>query len=139
VASDVHVAVISPSHPMWGEVREGAGLREAQLISTRQIVVASRDRSVVDPRFVLARHRWRTDTPVAALSLILAGLGWGSLPRNYIRPQLEAGQLVEMQFENLSNELQLWVDVVWSKARPLGLAARRFVERIGGGAPSSPV
>jgi len=29
--------------------------------------------------------------------------------------------------------------VVWSKSRPLGLAARKFVERIGGAAPSSPV
>jgi len=139
VASDVHVAVISPAHPVWQQAQAGTGLREAQLLSTRQIVVASRDRSVVDPRFVLARHRWRTDTPVAALSLILAELGWGWLPRNYIRPQLERGELVEMRFENLSNELQLWVDVVWSKSRPLGLAARKFVERIGGAAPSSPV
>lgn len=138
VTSDLHVAVVSPLHPMWLKARQGAPLRDAQLLSTRQIVVASRDRAVVDPRFVLARHRWRTDTPIAAMSLIVAGLGWGWLPRNYVQPQLESGQLVELKFENLSNKLQLCVDVVWSKARPLGLAARRFVEHIGGGAPSTP-
>ncbi len=32
-----------------------------------------------------------------------------------------------MPFENLSNVAALWVDVVWSKERPLGLGARRFV------------
>jgi len=34
---------------------------------------------------------------------------------------------VEIEFENLSNELELWVDVVWSKEHPLGLGAQRFV------------
>ena len=32
-----------------------------------------------------------------------------------------------MPFENLSNGAALWVDVVWSKERPLGLGAARFV------------
>ena len=35
-----------------------------------------------------------------------------------------------MPFENLSNGAALWVDVVWSKERPLGLGARRFVQLI---------
>ena len=34
---------------------------------------------------------------------------------------------MEMPFENLSNGTALWVDVVWSKERPLGLGAARFV------------
>ena len=44
------------------------------------------------------------------------------------RPRIDAGTLVEMPFENLSNGTALWVDVVWSKERPLGLGARRFVD-----------
>ena len=32
-----------------------------------------------------------------------------------------------MPFDNLSNGTALWVDVVWSKERPLGLGAARFV------------
>jgi hypothetical protein len=41
-----------------------------------------------------------------------------------------AGELVEIPFENLSNALDLWVDVVWSRERPLGLGAQRFVALI---------
>ena len=35
---------------------------------------------------------------------------------------------MEMPFDNLSNGTELWVDVVWSKERPLGLGAARFVQ-----------
>ena len=98
------------------------------LTTTRQIVVASRDLATTDPRFVFARHTWRTDNPVAALGLISAGLGWGWLPLSFVQPHVDSGALQVLAFENLTNRLQLWVDVVWSKERPLGLAARRFVE-----------
>jgi len=90
-------------------------------------VVASRDRAITDARLVFARHVWRTDTPVAALGLIEAGLGWGWLPRSFVRAPLAAGTLRELPFDNLTNALALWVHVVWSKERPLGLAARRVI------------
>jgi len=100
------------------------------MTTTRQIVVAGRDLATSDPRFVFARHVWRTDNALAALSLITAGLGWGWLPRNFAKPHVAAGALVEIPFENLSNGLDLWVDVVWSRERPLGLGAQRFVALI---------
>jgi DNA-binding transcriptional LysR family regulator len=125
VASDTMVAVIAPGHP--GLAAAGGRFREAHLTTTRQIVVASRDLATSDPRFVFARHVWRTDNALAALSLIAAGLGWGWLPRNFARPHVAAGTLLEIPFENLSNGLDLWVDVVWSRERPLGLGAQRFV------------
>ena len=45
-------------------------LREEHLTTTRQIVVASRDLGQTDPRFVFARHHWRTDNHLAALGHI---------------------------------------------------------------------
>ena len=126
VSSETMVAVIAPSHPVLAQA--GGSLREQHLITTRQIVVAGRDLATSDPRFVYARDTWRTDNALAALSLIAAGLGWGWLPRNVVLPHMAAGALVEIPFENLSNGLDLWVDVVWSKERPLGLGAGRFVE-----------
>ena len=126
VSSETMVAVIAPAHPV---LAQAAGkLREQHLITTRQIVVAGRDLATSDPRFVYARDTWRTDNALAALSLIAAGLGWGWLPRNVVLPHIAAGALVEIPFENLSNGLDLWVDVVWSKERPLGLGASRFVD-----------
>ena len=140
VGTETLVAVMSPQHPVWQAAcqataaHNGPGghtlLREEHLITTRQIVVASRDLAQTDPRFVFARHHWRTDNHLAALGLIEAGLGWGWQPRALVQPRIAAGSLVEMPFENLSNGVALWVDVVWSKERPLGLGARRFVQLI---------
>jgi len=137
VGTETLVAVIAPEHPVItaarsaatarGEPPASALLREEHLTTTRQIVVASRDLAQTDPRFVFARHHWRTDNHLAALGLIEAGLGWGWQPRALVQPRIEAGRLMEMPFENLSNGTALWVDVVWSKERPLGLGAARFV------------
>jgi DNA-binding transcriptional LysR family regulator len=138
VGSETLVAVMAPHHPVLEAARESARergtnpakaqLREDDLLHTRQILVAGRDLAQTDPRFVFARHHWRTDNHLAALSLIEAGLGWGWQPRTLVQPRIAAGTLVEMPLENLSNGTTLWVDVVWSKQRPLGLGARRFVE-----------
>ena len=127
VGTETLVAVMAPGHPVLQAAGPG-GLREAHLIDTRQVVVASRDRAITDPRVVFARQVWRTDAPEAALSLIKAGLGWGWLPRSFVRTALAEGALRELPFDNLTNALELWVDVVWSKERPLGLGARRFID-----------
>ena len=126
VSSETMVAVIAPAHPVLTQA--GGKLREQHLITTRQIVVAGRDLASSDPRFVYARDTWRSDNALAALSLIAAGLGWGWLPRNFVRPHVAAGAVIEVPMDNLSNGLDLWVDVVWSKERPLGLGASRFVD-----------
>ena len=138
VGSDTLIAVMAPDHPVLEaarraaagrEGRPAASLSEEDLKTTRQIVVASRDLGQTDARFVYARHIWRTDNHLAALGLIEAGLGWGWQPRSL--PRIEAGRLVEMPFSNLSNGLRLWVDVVWSKQRPMGLGAQLFVQAMG--------
>ena len=128
VGSELLVAVIAPDHPVF--VAAGRRLREQHLTNTRQMVVAGRDLASSDPRLVFARHIWRSDNAQAALSLIKAGVGWGWLPRSFAQPHVAAGELVEIEFENLSNGLDLWVDVVWSKERPLGLGAQRFIQLI---------
>ena len=137
VGSETLVAVMAPQHPVLvaaraaataaGQAPKDAQLREEHLTTTRQIVVAGRNLAHSDPRFVFARHSWRTDNHIAALRLIEAGLGWGWQPRALVAAHILSGTLVEMPFENLSNGAELWVDLVWSKERPLGLGARRLV------------
>ncbi len=127
IASDTLVLVMAADHPVLREAGPGGRLREQHLTGTRQVVVAGRDPGAQDSRFEFARHRWRTDNALAALSLIAAGFGWGWLPRSLVQPHVAAGRLVEMSFENFGNGIDLCVDVVWSKERPLGPAAQRFV------------
>jgi len=46
-----------------------------------------------------------------------------------VRPQLQAGSLVELQLSNIS-QLTLWVDLVWSNSKPLGVGAQHFIELV---------
>lgn len=121
------LAVIAPNHPA---IASGRTLRTEELAEHRQIVVASRERDATPPRFLQAHHHWRTDSHTAALSMLQAGLGWGFLPESLVKPQLNAGTLVEMTLDNISNFSALWVDVVWSASKPLGLGAQHFIELI---------
>jgi DNA-binding transcriptional LysR family regulator len=62
--------------------------------------------------------------------MLQAGLGWGFLPESLVKPQLNAGTLVEMTLDNISSFSALWVDVIWSNSKPLGLGAQYFIELI---------
>lgn len=128
IASDHQVAVVA--NPAQGAgLAASASLHLEDLIDLRQIVVASRDGTHGHPRIVHSRWIWRTDSPHIALSMVEAGIGWAFLPRALVQPLVAEGRLREMSLANISQtEVSLWVDVVWSKHRPLGLAARRYVE-----------
>lgn len=125
-SQELLVAVAAPAHPL-ASGREPRSLTD--LIDVRQIAVAGR--AADDPRVLLGREVWRTDSHLATLQLVEAGLGWAFLPRALVGPAVATGQLVEIAFADMSNELRLWVDVVWRNDRPLGVGARRFLELIG--------
>ncbi len=130
VSKELLVAVIAPDHPA---LRQSRGrLRHEDLLTIRQIAVTSRETEGYDARMLVAHQIWRTDSHLATLSLVQAGVGWAYLPRSLIEPLARAGSLQEIEFENISNQLRLWVDVVWLKDQPLGLGAQRFIELLKG-------
>ena len=79
---------------------------------------------------MFARHVWRTDNALAALSLISAGLGWGWLPRNFARPHVAAGALVEIAVREPVERARPVGRRGVVEERPLGLGAQRFVALI---------
>lgn len=125
VGSELLVAALAASHPQ--AVKGARKLRLEDLLDMRQVVVASRD-GQHDPRYVISRQVWRTDSQHATLSLVHSGIGWAYLPHALVEPLAAGGSLVEIDFDNISNQLRLWVDVVWSRERPLGMGARRYIE-----------
>ncbi|MGE4339666.1 MAG: LysR substrate-binding domain-containing protein, partial [Pigmentiphaga sp.] len=120
------VAVIAPAHPWFAHAGQRVDL--PMLLESRQVVVAGRDVGPPDPRLVHARHVWRTDSHLASLGLVQAGLGWAFLPRTLVAPLIDGGALRPIDFAHMSNEVRLWVDVVWNRERAPGLGARRFID-----------
>jgi DNA-binding transcriptional LysR family regulator len=43
-----------------------------------------------DQRVLISRKLWRTDSHLATLSLVRAGVGWAYLPRRQAQPLLDA-------------------------------------------------
>ncbi|WP_337058947.1 LysR family transcriptional regulator [Pseudomonas sp. USHLN015] len=105
-----------------------AALSESRLAERRQIVVALGDPKASDPQIVLSHRVWLTDSYLATLGLVQAGIGWAYLPQPLVQPLIASGALERVAFADMANQMRLWVDVVWLKNRPLGLAARRYLE-----------
>ena len=125
LGSEMLVAVISPQHPLAKE-RNGR-FRLEDLVDMRQIAIVSRDAREVDERVLISRKLWRTDSHLATLRLVQAGLGWAYLPKRLAAPLLDSGELLGIGFAHMSNQVRLWVDVVWLNDRPLGLGATRLI------------
>ncbi|MCS0598459.1 LysR family transcriptional regulator [Massilia agri] len=128
LGSDVIVAVAAPG--FLPRERQSTALRVEDMLELRQIAMTSRVAEPVDCRFILSRQVWKTDNQLATLNLVQSGLGWAVLPRALVQPVIAAGSLVEIAFENASRDTRLVIDIVWSRERPLGLAARRYLELI---------
>ncbi|MFS2004418.1 LysR family transcriptional regulator [Duganella sp. CT11-25] len=129
LGSEMLVAVISPQHPLARE-RNGH-FRLEDLVDMRQIAIVSRDTQAAgeeaDQRVLISRKVWRTDSHLATLRLVQAGLGWAYLPKRLAAPMLDSGELLGIGFAHMSNQVRLWVDVVWVNDRPLGLGAKRLI------------
>lgn len=125
VGRESFICVISPKHEF---VQQNGCLRAKDIFDLRQIVVASRTNDSVDPRFMVSRQQWRVDNFTTALHMVCSGAGWAYLPRALVRPLIDSGSLLEVAFDNFTNQVWLWINVVWMKDRSLGLGARRYVE-----------
>jgi DNA-binding transcriptional LysR family regulator len=125
LGSEVLVPVISPRHPL--ALARNGSFRLEDLVDLRQIAIASSVGEQADLRLLISRKLWRTDSHLATLGLVRAGLGWAYLPRRLAQPLMDSGELLGIVFAHMSSELRLWVDVVWINDRPLGLGAARLI------------
>ncbi len=101
-----------------------------QILQSRQIVVASRDKSI-KPELLFSKHNWRTDNHHSACSMIIQGLGWGVLPLEMFNenPTLK-DQLKILSFQDFTPKFEYFVDLVWNREKPLGSAAHFLINHI---------
>lgn len=131
VGRETLVAVIARQHPLLQELSPEGRLGDTQLRPIRQVMVGSRSQDDTNnpggPFCITSEHYWRVDHPESALQMVLSGLGWAWLPRAFVQPYINGQMLVELPIANFTNGEELWVDLVWSRERPLGLGAQQFV------------
>ncbi|MCG6039368.1 LysR family transcriptional regulator [Acinetobacter baumannii] len=120
------IPVISNSHPLASQNQ----VFYEQILTTRQIVVASRDETL-KPELLFSKHYWRTDNHHSACLMILRNLGWGVLPQEMFKenPELK-NKLKVLDLLDFTPRFEYYVDLVWSRESELGAAARFLIEYI---------
>lgn len=123
---EVLVAVVAKQHPL----SQFDQVSYEQILQNRQIVVASRDRTI-KPELLFSRNYWRTDNHHSACSMIQQGLGWGVLPLEMLneQPHLQ-DQLQVLNLLDFTPKFEYFVDLVWSRETRLATAAHFLINHL---------
>jgi DNA-binding transcriptional LysR family regulator len=121
--------VAAPDHPLAS--RPGP-LSRAELARHTQLVLT--DRSPLSEGkdfFVLSPSTWRLADIFVKRAFLLAGLGWGGMPRHAIDSDLASGQLVPLSIEGIAPEALLRpVSAAYPIAAPPGPAGRWLINQL---------
>ena len=122
--------VLVPVAALHTELATFKQVRYEQILQNRQIVVASRDRSL-KPELLFSKKYWRTDNNLSACAMIREGLGWVILPLDMLNqnPHIHQ-QLKILDFLDFSPKFEYFIDLVWSRESELGAAARFLIDHI---------
>lgn len=123
---EILVPVAAKDYPL----AQCAQVNFEQILQSRQIVVASRDRTL-KPELLYSKRNWRTDNHHSACAMIMHGLGWGILPLEMLNenPSFKK-QLKILNFADFTPKFEYFVDLVWNRETELGAAARFLINHI---------
>lgn len=120
------VPVVAINHPL----SQFSQVSFEQILKARQIVVASRDRTI-KPELLFSKNYWRTDNHHSACSMILKQLGWGVLPLQMFNENPELKQKLKvLNLLDFTPKFEYFVDLVWNRESKLGSAARFLINHI---------
>jgi DNA-binding transcriptional LysR family regulator len=121
------VPVAAPDHPlasMQGIISAATARDHVQLVLTdRSSLTVDRDFGVVSVK------SWRLADLGAKHALLLAGMGWGNMPKPMINEDLKRGRLVALTIET-PNDLVYPFHTVYRSDMPPGPAASWLMERL---------
>jgi len=126
-------AVAAATHPLATRSRGGEPLTAAELADHLQVVVPDpspltegRDYGVLSP------GTWRVSDNATKHALILAGIGWGSLPLWMVELDLAEGRLVRVAAAEFGQHGETFVRAYLARRtdQPLGPAATAFREAL---------
>ncbi|CAN7352682.1 LysR family transcriptional regulator [Bosea sp. LjRoot9] len=130
------VTVAASSHPL----ARMTGVLDAQILRDHlQLVLSEVEEAVAGEDVqVAALNTWRVTDQSARHSLILAGIGWGSLPEALVMDDLSSGRLVRLSVRDDGRFQQvrsLHLVVAHRQDEPPGPAGRWLLGRLSGAPP----
>src|SRR5262245_50245630 len=126
-------AVAASTHPLAVLSKSRAPLTEAELADHVQIVVPDPSALTEGRDFgVLSPGTWRVSDNATKHTLILAGIGWGSLPLWMVELDLAEGRLVRVAAAEFGQHGETFVRAYLARRtdQPLGPAATAFREAL---------
>ena len=120
------IPVASPAHPLARTRRHSPGdLREhIQLVLTdRSPLTRGQDFGV------FSNKTWRLADLGVKHALLLAAIGWGSMPEFMVHGDLEAGRLVELDIAGWEDALYP-LQAIWRAQTPPGPATQWLIDRL---------
>jgi DNA-binding transcriptional LysR family regulator len=120
-------SVAAPCHPL--AQRKGR-IPVAALREHTQLVLSDRSRMTEGHNFgVYATHTWRLGDLDAKHRLLLAGLGWGSMPEHIVASDIAAGTLVRLDQADRGHAFYYSFSLIHRVDTRSGPATRWLVER----------
>lgn len=125
------LTVAAPSHPLAQADGSIPGLAREHI----QLVITDRSPVSAGQEFgVIATRTWRLSDLNSKHTLLLAGIGWGSMPAHMVRADIAAGRLVELRIPEATHR-RLPFTAIHRTDTPPGPAGRwlirRFAEQAG--------
>lgn len=119
-------AVAAPTHPLARAAHNGPGAARDHI----QLVLSDRSSLTQGRDFaVLATHTWRLADLGAKHALLLAGIGWGSMPAPMVEADVAAGRLVLLDIPE-AMQRRLNFSAIYRTDTPPGPAARWLIRRL---------
>lgn len=122
------VPVVAPAHPL----ANGSRTVTRDLLGEHVQLILTDPHQRPGPSFsVVSTRLWRFVDIARRLEFLLAGFGWGTMPRHLVQGHLEAGSLVALKIDDpavLPPSIGLFA--VHDRKRPLGLGARWLLDEL---------
>ena len=121
------IAVAAPEHPL---ARQAGRITAAQARDHVQLVLTDRSALTEGRDFgVVSVRSWRLADLGAKHALLLAGLGWGNMPKWVVADDVKRGRLMRLDFEG-EDELVYRFHSLYRSDAPPGPAAYWLMERL---------
>lgn len=116
------VPVVAPSHPL---ARGSRAVTRDVLGEHVQLILTDPQQRPGPSYSVVSMRLWRFVDIARRLEFLLAGFGWGTMPRHLVQAHLDAGSLVALNIDDPGvTPPSIGLFAVHDRKRPLGLGAR---------------